>query len=233
LSWFAATEISVIFIVLAMVVCLAIFGPSIWVRRVMSRHAQYRDDLHGTGGELARHLLDQFDLQDVQVEVTLAGDHYDPTDRAVRLSVANYAGQSITAVAVAAHEVGHAIQHRDNYGPMLRRQVIVRAGVWFDRVGSAAFVVLSVLGGTMISPRLLLIGVIAIVAMGLARVIAQLSTLPVEFDASFERALPILDQGGYLVQNDLAMARQVLRAAAYTYLAGTLAQIVNFARLIR
>ena len=87
-----------------------VFGPQWWVRRAMQQHATERPDLPGTGGELARHLLDQARLEHVPVEVAPA-DHFDPVANVVRLSPQNHDGRSITAVAVAAHEVSHALQH--------------------------------------------------------------------------------------------------------------------------
>ena len=91
-------------LLIAILISIAIFGPTIWVRRVMSRHAHDRPDLPGTGGELARHLLDEFELDTVGVAITEGGDCYDPKSRAVRLSADNHDGRSITAVAVATHD---------------------------------------------------------------------------------------------------------------------------------
>ena len=209
------------------------FGPSLWVKHVMARHADERPDLQGTGGELARHLLDEFELQEVKVETTDAGDCYDPGDRTVRLSKKNYDGRSITAVAVATHEVCHALQHRDNYKPFLRRQAVVSTGILIDRVGTVLLVGMSVVGSAAISPRLMIFGIVAAVVMGLARVLSQFFTLPVEMDASFNRALPILTHGKYLEDNDLHGAKSVLNAAAYTYVAAAIGEVLNLARPIR
>src|SRR5437868_10007325 len=88
-----------------------LFGPQLWVRRVMAQHGADRPDLPGTGAELARHLLDEAELPSVTVEKTDIGDHYDPEARAVRLLPQHHDGRSIAAVAVAAHEVSHAVQH--------------------------------------------------------------------------------------------------------------------------
>jgi len=93
---------------------LALF-PSMWVRSVIRKHASQRDDIPGTGGELATHLLKQYELYDVTVEETQEGrDHYDIIDKCVRLSPSVHNGKSLTAVAIAAHEVGHAIQFGRN-----------------------------------------------------------------------------------------------------------------------
>lgn len=221
-----------IFAVFGLVLLLGlVFGPTLWIKSVMARHADDRDDYPGTGGELARHLLDEAGLPEVAVE-SGPGDFYDPDAKEVHLSKSNFEGQSLTAVAVAAHEVGHAIQDRDGYAPLMARQRIVKVAATVDRAASAAALGLSVLGGAAISPRIFLIGAVVVVASGLIRVVANLVTLPVEFDASFNRALPTLG-AGYIPASDEAGARQILRAAALTYVAGALVSVLNVLRFLR
>ncbi len=93
-----------------LMVLALIFGPSLWVRFVMSRYSSQLTEISGTGGELAKHLIERFSLKDVKVEITEQGDHYDPIEKKVRLERENYESKSLTAIAIAAHEVGHAIQ---------------------------------------------------------------------------------------------------------------------------
>lgn len=217
----------------AVVILLIVLGPTLWVQRVMALHATDRADFPGTGGELARHLLDEHGLKDVPVEITEMGDHYDTREKVVRLTQQNHDGRSITAVAVAAHEVAHATQDGDRYAPLKWRDRTVKTAAITDRVGSIAMVALSMLGGAVVGPKLLLFGLAAVIVMGLVRVIANLITLPVETDASFNRALPILANGGYLHPDDMPAARSVLRAAAFTYVAGSLIQLLNFFRFLR
>src|SRR5205085_3028908 len=97
-------------IVIALLLAL-VFGPGWWIERVLKRHGVERPDLPGTGGDFARHLLDEFKLPDVKVEITDKGDHYDPATRTVRLLPQHHSGRSVAAVAIAAHEVSHALQH--------------------------------------------------------------------------------------------------------------------------
>ena len=85
---------------------LLVFMPTLWVRWVMKRYASDIADMPGTGGELAKHLIDRFELKGVEAEITELGDHYDPQSKMVRLSEENWHGKSLTAVAIAAHEVG-------------------------------------------------------------------------------------------------------------------------------
>src|SRR5207302_10001530 len=92
--------------------------------------------LRGSGGELARHLLDEADLRGVTVELTGDGDHYDPEARAVRLTPQHHDGRSVAAVAVAAHEVSHAVQHARGEPAFARRFELVRKLVWIERAGS-------------------------------------------------------------------------------------------------
>ncbi|MDD9902855.1 MAG: zinc metallopeptidase [Rhodospirillaceae bacterium] len=134
---------------------------------------------------------------------------------------------------MAAHEVGHALQDRDGYKPLKARQRTVKAAAITDSVGSLALFALSFIGTAAAGPRTILLGVVAVILMGLIRVIANLVTLPVELDASFKRALPILEHGGYIPSEDLPAARQILKAAAYTYVAASAMQLLNFLRLLR
>lgn len=222
-----------LYAVAALLVLLLIFGPQAWVRSQMSRHAAARPDLPGTGGELARHLLDRFQLGAVTVETTERGDHYDPEARAVRLSQDNHDGRSITAVAVAAHEVGHALQHAEGSSLLAARSMLARTLGIVDKVAMAVLITAPLVAAVTHVPALGLMqfGVaIALLGIGL---IVHLVTLPLEFDASFGKALPILAGDGYLDQRDLPAARGVLRAAAFTYVAGALIGLLNFLRLMR
>ena len=94
----------------ALIAIVVIFGPSLWVKLVMKRYSSEKPEIPGTGGELANHLIERFSLKDVKVEVTELGDHYDPIEKKVRLLREHYESKSLTAIAIAAHEVGHAIQ---------------------------------------------------------------------------------------------------------------------------
>jgi hypothetical protein len=123
-------------LLLILFVLAVVFGPSLWAKAVLAHHADDRPDYPGTGGELARHLLDEAGLKEVALERADQGDHYDPAAKAVRLTPDNLNGRSLTAVAVAAHEVGHALQDRDGYGPLKTRTRLVKSIGWLQRVGS-------------------------------------------------------------------------------------------------
>jgi Zn-dependent membrane protease YugP len=104
--------------IVLLVVRVLFFTPHWWVRAVMRRYRQPRDDFSGTCGEFARHLLDRAGLKDVHVDVPQTGDHYGPRDRTVCLSAEKFDGRSLTAVVVAAHEAGHALQDAQSYPPL-------------------------------------------------------------------------------------------------------------------
>lgn len=191
---------------------------------------RYRDK--GNGAELARHLLDRFDLGDITVEETSAGDHYDPAARAVRLSPGNYRGYSLTAVTVAAHEVGHAIQDARGESLFQARQKLAKAAIMGERIAGilliAAPVVFILTRLPQASAATILIGVMSM-ALG---TLVHLVTLPVELDASYGKALPILQEGNYLHDGDQQHAKKILKAAALTYVAGSLASLLNLGRWI-
>lgn len=222
-----------LYILLALLLAAVIFGPQFWVRYEMDRHAADRPDLPGTGGELARHLLDRFGLDQVPVEITAAGDHYDPDARAVRLSPGNHDGRSITAVAVATHEVAHALQHAQGSRLFEIRTSLARLLGKVDKVAMAMLVTAPIVMILTRAPAVGLLHFGAVLALLGVGLVVHLITLPVEFDASFGKALPILRSDGYLHPNDVPAARGVLRAAAMTYVAASLMGLLNFLRILR
>ncbi|MCC2095966.1 MAG: zinc metallopeptidase [Hyphomicrobiales bacterium] len=213
-------------IILVSIAFLALmFGPQVWVQQTMRRHGQDRPDFPGTGAELARHLLDEAGLQHVAVESTQEGDHYDPGDKTVRLSPSNYSGKSVTAVAVAAHEVGHAVQDRDGYAPLRIRQKLVVQANMVQRIGIVLLTAAPFVFAVLKSPALLLVEILAAIAIMATTVAVHAVTLPTEFDASFRRALPVMEN--YISRADMPAARQVLKAAAYTYVAAALVSLLD------
>lgn len=207
-----------------------VFGPGWWVRRVMSRYSSPADRYEGTGGDLARHLLDSNDLQNVKIEETPEGDHYDPVEKTIRLTPEKLTGRSLTAVTVAAHEVGHAIQDARGYAPLKLRTQLVTLTQPVQRLGAGILMAAPLIGiltrAPMVSLLMLLGGFLSLGAT----TVVHLVTLPTELDASFRRALPLLERGGFLKPTDLPHARRLLKAAALTYLSASLASLLNIAR---
>src|SRR5436190_2473599 len=131
-----------------------LFGPQLWVRRVIAQHGAERPDLPGTGAELARHLLDEANLPSVIVEPTDKGDHYDPEAQAVRLTPAHHDGRSVAAVAVAAHEVSHAVQHARGEPMFMRRLALIRQLGWVEKLASVILLLSPLVFAVMRSPAL-------------------------------------------------------------------------------
>ncbi|MCC5795352.1 MAG: zinc metallopeptidase [Chromatiales bacterium] len=207
-----------------------VFLPGWWVQRVMQRYSEPRNRYPGSGGELARHLLDRLGLHDVSVEATDAGDHYDPSARVVRLTPDKLGGRSLTAITVAAHEVGHAHQHATGYAPLAWRTRLVGLAGPAERLGAGLLMLTPVIAIALRSPRLAFAALLVGVLTMLLTTLVHLVTLPVELDASFGRAMPMLEHGGYLQPGDESHARRLLRAAALTYVSASLMSLLNMAR---
>ncbi|MDH3274284.1 MAG: zinc metallopeptidase [Gammaproteobacteria bacterium] len=217
-------------IIIALIVAIVVFGPGIWVRRVLERYAHPADRYKGSGAQLARHLLNKNGLSEVTVEKTADGDHYDPEAKAVRLTEDKFDGHSLTAITVAAHEVGHAIQDHEGYAPLRIRGKLVRATRGLERVGAGVLLVSPFIGALTRAPSLgiLMFGA-GFLTLGTSTLV-HFATLPTEFDASFSRALPMLDKYGILKTVDRPHARRILRAAALTYVSASLMSLLNIAR---
>jgi Zn-dependent membrane protease YugP len=221
-------------IIIIVLVLLGIALPGVWVRQVLARYSEPADRYRnqGSGADLARHLLDRFELSDVEVESSELGDHYDPQARAVRLTPANYQGHSLTAITVAAHEVGHALQHARGEALFSTRQRLVAAALRGERLGRVLLIAAPiVMLAAQVPQASLALLLMAVASMGMGTLV-HLVTLPVELDASYGKALPILQQGNYLHDGDLPHARKILKAAALTYVAGSLASLLNLGRWI-
>ena len=219
-------------ILLALLLLAAIALPGLWVKRVLNRYSEPGDRYceQGTGAELARHLLDRFELHQVAVEITPLGDHYDPQAKAVRLTEDKYHGHSLTAITVAAHEVGHAIQD-SRAEPLFRnRQRLATLAARGQQVGSLFMIAAPVVMLITRAPGMTFLFLAVAVASMLLGTLVHLVTLPVELDASFNKALPILKSGNYLHDSDLPHATRNLRAAAFTYVATSLASLLNLGR---
>lgn len=218
-------------IILGALMAVLVCFPSFWVRRVMQRYSAEIKDLPGTGAELARHLIKRYELEGIEVEETNAfQDHFDPAAKKVRLGSNNFHGKSLTAVAVAAHEVGHAIQfHRNEKIFELRKRYIPTAAR-LSKVGVGLLMVLPLVGFAVRSPAVMgvIIGMSLLLQLGGA--LAYLIILPEEWDASFNKALPVLLEGDYIDDNQLPAVRKILKAAAFTYFASALANILNIGR---
>ncbi|MEM1190869.1 MAG: zinc metallopeptidase [Pseudomonadota bacterium] len=219
-------------LLIAVLVLVAVLVPGIWVKHILQKYSEpsdrYRD--RGSGAELARHLLDRFGLEDVVVEPTQGGDHYDPKAKAVRLAEDRYHGHSLTAITVAAHEVGHAIQDARDEPLFRRRQTLAALAIRGQQIGGLILLAAPLVMLTTRAPGLGLAFVGLAVGSMFVGTLVHLITLPVELDASFGKALPLLAEGSYLHDGDLPHAQRILRAAALTYVAASLASLLSLGR---
>ena len=220
------------FLIIALPILALVFGPGLWVQRILAKYSAPENRYPGTGADLARLLLDKNALQTVKVEKTESGDHYDPNDKAVRLTEDKFDGRSLTAITVAAHEVGHAIQDKEAYGPLRVRGLLVRGMHKVEKLGAGILIVAPFVGLVTRVPGIGIImfagGMLTLASSTLVHMV----TLPTEFDASFGRALPMLKEHQILKDADLPHARKILKAAAYTYVSASLMSLLNIARWI-
>src|SRR5262245_46359031 len=177
ITWKAMTLLAAFGILLLLA---AVFGPSWWIKYVLKKHGVERPDLPGNGGEFARHLLDEAKLPDVKVETTDLGDHYDPAERAVRLLPQHHDTRSVAAVAIAAHEVSHAIQHARLEPAFMRRIELVQQLIWVERIAMCVLLILPATAFWGRSPALALLNLAAVIALLGVGVAVHAVTLPVE-----------------------------------------------------
>lgn len=223
---------TIVLLVLGIAFALA-FLPQMWIKSVIRQHASERADFAGTGGEFARHVLDGMGLHHVVVEETQLGDHYDPEAKAVRLLPEHFGKKSLSAVVIAAHEVGHAMQDATGYGPLVARTRMARQAQYVEKFGSMVMLAAPVMMLLSKSPHIMLMQMACGVVILGSTILMHVVTLPVEFDASFKRALPLLKAGNYVSKRDLGSARQLLRAAAFTYVAAAAVSLLDVMRWFR
>ncbi|MBK8189235.1 MAG: zinc metallopeptidase [Vampirovibrionales bacterium] len=217
---------------LIMLVGLALtFLPQIWVKSAYNRYSQVPASRGETGAQVAERILRENGVTNVIVE-EVAGqlsDHYDPGAHAVRLSTDNYHGRSIAGVAIAAHEVGHALQHATGYYPVVLRAAMVPVVNLGSQLGPLLLMVSLGMGAVSHAMPgwawgLAWLGVL----LFSASVAFHIVTLPVEINASM-RAIKILSDGRYVTTDELPGAKKVLTAAAFTYVAVALYSLIQLA----
>ncbi|GFP75984.1 zinc metallopeptidase [Clostridium fungisolvens] len=212
------------FLLLVPAMLISIYAQS-KISSTFNKYSRVKSYNGYTGAQVARIILDDSGLHNVPIELVSGklSDHYDPRQKVLRLSQDVYYSNSVASIGVAAHEVGHAIQHKNSYAPLIIRNTIVPA----VNIGSNFSWILFVLG--------LMLGIRPLITFGIllfsAVVVFQIITLPVEFNAS-SRALKILKSRNILYPDEVKGAQKVLSAAAMTYVAATLMAISQLLRLI-
>lgn len=192
----------------------------VMVKSAFARAGRITSRRGWTGQQVAQAILDANGIEDVRIEPTQGhlSDHYDPRRKVLRLSPEVYRGRSLAAAGVAAHEVGHAIQHAHGYAPLaIRNSVVPAAGF-----GSSAGITIAMVGVFVDWSGLILVGCVLFTAV----VIFQIVNLPVEFNASRRARRTLLDNGLVTESEDRQVGR-VLNAAAMTYVAATITAVLT------
>lgn len=217
--------IDMTYIILVMPALLFAMYAQAQVSGTFNRYRTVANRRGYTGAQVARKILDMNGLQNVRIERVSGNltDHYDPRSNVVRLSDSTHDSISVAAIGVAAHEVGHAIQHAEGYMPIKIRNAIVPV----VQIASYAAWPLAILGIIFSFSKLATFGVLLFLVV----VLFQIITLPVEFNAS-GRALKTLANNAILDSDELSASRKVLRAAAMTYVASAVVAIANLLRLL-
>ena len=217
--------IDMTYIILVMPALLFAMYAQAQVSGTFNRYRTVANRRGYTGAQVARKILDMNGLQNVRIERVSGNltDHYDPRSNVVRLSDSTHDSISVAAIGVAAHEVGHAIQHAEGYMPIKIRNAIVPV----VQIASYAAWPLAILGIIFSFSKLATFGVLLFLVV----VLFQIITLPVEFNAS-GRALKTLANNAILDSDELSASRNVLRAAAMTYVASAVVAIANLLRLL-
>ncbi len=213
------------YLVLVLPAILIAMVAQIKVKTTFNKYSTVMTSGGRTAADVARMILDKNGLYDVKID-RISGelsDHYDPRSNTVRLSDPVYGSSSVAAIGVAAHEVGHAIQHAESYAPIKIRTAIIPV----TNFGTSISPIFILIGLLMGSYPLAIFGVLLFSLMA----VFQLVTLPVEFNAS-ARALKTLDRDAILTRDEVGSAKKVLSAAAMTYVAALLVSLAQILRLL-
>lgn len=205
---------------------LIISGIAQWkVKSTYNKMSHFKNRKGLTGAEAAARVLSYYGITDVQIHQTQGklSDHYDPRSNVIRLSSEVYSGRSIASVGIACHEAGHAAQHAQNYAPIKVRNAVLPVA----NIGSSLGFTIAIIGYFIGISPLIDIGIILFASVA----VFQLVTLPIEFNAS-RRALSVITETGMLDEIETGKAKQVLSAAAMTYVAALLVSIMSLLRLI-
>ncbi|MGH2396197.1 MAG: zinc metallopeptidase [bacterium] len=212
------------FLILIPAIALALYAQ-FKVQSTFRRYSEIPSGTGYTGAQVAAELLRRRGITDVKVEPVqgMLGDHYDPRTKVLRLSPDVYGSNSLAAIGVAAHEAGHAVQHREGYTALALRSAIVPVAT----IGTSAAWLLFIIGWITSSPSLVNIGIL----LFLGYIAFAVITLPVEFNAS-NRAVALLQGEGFVLPQEAQGVRAVLNAAALTYVAAAAMAISQLLRML-
>ena len=201
-----------------------------WVKYVLKKNNKFLSDMPFTGNELGLKILKELKITNVSIETIEHIDQYNPEQKKILIAEDKINQKSITSISVVAHEIGHAIQDKENYKPLIMRQNLINKSKIFEKTGSFLFIIgLPSIFAFTKSPLITFLAALIIMGCLSTNVLIHLITLPVEFNAS-KRALIILRK--YVPKENMKQCRSVLRAAAFTYLALSIDSILRLKLII-
>ena len=203
---------------------LSVF-PMLWLNYVFNKNDKILINMPFNGQEFGNLILEEKGLNNVLIEETSVGDHYDLNEKKVKILNDRLNKKSLTSISIICHEIGHAIQHQENYKPLKNRTIIVKSTAWITQIGNSILLIgipfIFATGATSLIKTSLIIVLISLII----GVFIHIITLDVEFDASFNRAMPIIKEK---VPKEYHNAcRSVLLAAAFTYVVGTIRNFIS------
>ena len=199
--------------------------PVIWINYVFKKNDNILPNMPFNGIEFGNQLIKELELKDVCLEKTLIGDHYDLDQRKVKVGEDRLRKKSLTSISIICHEIGHAIQHAENYTPLITRTKLVKNTLWINKIAFAViYIGLPIIFATGYLP-LIKVCILLILLSLFIGVVIHLVTLEVELDASFNKAMPIIKKKIPAVYHD--SCRSILRAAAFTYVVGVFKNLIS------
>ena len=207
-------------------IVLIYYLPTLWVKLTLSKYDYELQNMPFTGLEFGNSILEEKGLKEVTIQgEKKIGDHYNPTTKSVVVASERLDKKSLTSITVICHEIGHAIQHNENYQPLIQRQKIISATKWISNLGSIIFYIgipAIIASGSFPFIRICLI--IAFFSV-IINMVIHLITLNVEFDASFKRAMPIIKDK--IPSQYHKACKSILKVCAFTYLVGAMTSFLN------
>ena len=199
--------------------------PVVWINYVFKKNDEILPNMPFNGIEFGNQLIKELELKDVCLEKTLIGDHYDLDQRKVKVGEDRLRKKSLTSISIICHEIGHAIQHAENYTPLITRTKLVKNTLWINKIAFAViYIGLPIIFATGYLP-LIKVCILLILLSLFIGVVIHLVTLEVELDASFNKAMPIIKKKIPAVYHD--SCRSILRAAAFTYVVGVFKNLIS------
>ena len=201
------------------------FIPVLWVNYVFKKNDTILPNMPFNAYEFGEEIIKELNLKNVSIEKTLIGDHYDLVEKKVKVHEDRFKRKSLTSISIICHEIGHAIQHAQNYSPLITRTQLVKNTQWINKIGMAMIYIGFPLIFSTGFLSLIKLCALIILLCTLIGVIIHLITLQVELDASFNRAFPIIQKKIPEVYHN--SCRSVLRAAAFTYIVGVFKNLIS------